>query len=50
MLSCAIYAREQRDVSTVNMPGNFIQVDIERDIVNMKLEVTISDLFTKLDP
>ena len=37
-------------MATVNIPGTFIQTDMERDIVDMKLEGTMADLFTKLDP
>ena len=50
MLSCVIYARKGRDVATVDIPGTFIQADMEGEIVDMKFEGTTTDMFTKLEP
>ena len=49
MLSCTIYSREKRDVTTVNIPVAFMQAHIERE-VDMKLEGLMPDMFAKLDP
>jgi hypothetical protein len=49
MLSCAIDARENRDVATVDIPVAFMQADME-GIVDMKLEGPMADMFAKLDP
>ncbi len=49
MLSCLIDAKEHRDVATVDIPGAFMQADME-DIVHMKLEGKMDELLLKLDP
>ncbi len=49
MLSCLINAKENRDVATVDIPGAFMQADME-DIVHMKLEGKMAELLVKLDP
>eukprot|EP00957_Ditylum_brightwellii_P039353 2976649-Ditylum_brightwellii.AAC.1 len=48
MLSCPINTMEGRDVSHVDIPGAFIQVDTE-DVMYMKIEGTIAELMTTLD-
>ena len=50
MLSCAIDARERHGVATVDILGVFVQTGMEGDIVYMKLEGTMPDIFSKLDP
>eukprot|EP00957_Ditylum_brightwellii_P183358 13966408-Ditylum_brightwellii.AAC.1 len=40
---------EGRDVATVDIPGAFMQADMD-DIVHMKIEGTMAELLTKLDP
>lgn len=37
MLSCIINAKEERDVGIVDLPGAFMQADME-DTIHMKLE------------
>jgi hypothetical protein len=49
MLSCVIDAKEKRDVATVNIPGAFLQADMD-DTVHMVLEGTMAELLVKLDP
>ena len=47
-LSYTIDATEGRDVATVDIPGALIRADME-GWVDMKLEGTMADLFTKMD-
>jgi hypothetical protein len=49
MLSCLIDTKEHRDVATVDIPGAFMQADME-DLVHMKLEGKMAELLVKLDP
>ena len=49
MLSCAIDATERRDVATVDLPGAFMQADME-DTVHMKLEGKMAELLVRCDP
>ena len=49
MISCTIDAKEKRDVATIDIPGAFMQADME-DIVHMKLEGTMAELLVKIDP
>jgi hypothetical protein len=49
LLSCVIDAEEGRDVATVNIPGAFMQVDIDK-LVHMKLEGKMAELLVRLDP
>ena len=49
MLSCTIDAKEKRDVGTVDLPGAFMQVDMD-EIVHMKLEGTMAEMLVKIDP
>lgn len=39
MLSCVIDAKEGRDVATVDIPGAFMQADMD-DLVHMRLDRT----------
>jgi hypothetical protein len=48
MLSCVIDASEERDVATADIPGAFMQADME-DLVHMKLEGKMADLLLKID-
>ena len=50
MLTCVIDAMEHQDFATVDLPCAFMQADMEREEVNMKLEGKIVDLLVKLDP
>jgi hypothetical protein len=49
MLSCTIDAMEGRDVATVDIPGAFMQADMD-ETVHIKLEGTMAELFARLDP
>jgi hypothetical protein len=49
MLSCTIDAMEGRDVATVDIPGAFMQADMD-ETVHVKLEGTMAELFARLDP
>jgi Reverse transcriptase (RNA-dependent DNA polymerase) len=48
-LTSVIDARERRDVATVDLPGAFMQADMD-DIVHMRLEGKMVDLLIDLDP
>eukprot|EP00957_Ditylum_brightwellii_P187874 14304964-Ditylum_brightwellii.AAC.1 len=49
LLSCVIDTMGGRDEATVDIPGAFMKADVD-DIVHMKIEGTIAELLTKLDP
>jgi hypothetical protein len=49
ILSCLIDAIEKRDVATCDIPGAFMQSDMEGDVV-MKLEGVMADVILKIDP
>jgi hypothetical protein len=49
MLSCVIDAEEGRDVATVDIPGAFMQADMD-ELVHMKLEGKMAELLIKLEP
>ena len=49
MLSCVMDAMEHRDVATVDIPGAFMQADME-DVVHMKLEGKMAELLVRIDP
>jgi Reverse transcriptase (RNA-dependent DNA polymerase) len=49
MLSCVIDAKEQRDVATVDIPGAFMQADMD-EVVHMRLEGKMAELLSKVDP
>jgi hypothetical protein len=49
MLSCVIDAKEERDMATVDIPGAFMQADMDK-LVHMRLECTMSELLVRLDP
>jgi hypothetical protein len=49
MLTSVIDAAEGRDVATVDIPGAFMQADMD-DTVHMKLEGTMVDLLLKIAP
>ena len=49
MLSCVIDALERRDTATVDIPGAFMQADMD-EMVHMRLEGTMAELLVKLDP
>jgi hypothetical protein len=49
MLSAVIDATERRDVATVDIPGAFMQADID-EVVHVKFEGEIAEMLVKLDP
>jgi Reverse transcriptase (RNA-dependent DNA polymerase)/Zinc knuckle len=48
-LSCMIDALEQRDVATVDVPGAFMQADMD-ELVHMRLVGTMAELLVRIDP
>ena len=49
MLSCLMDAREVRYLATIDIPDTFMHA-VMKDEVNMKLEGTMADLFSKIYP
>jgi hypothetical protein len=49
MLSATINAMEGRDVATVDIPGAFMQANIE-EVVHVKFEGEIAEMLVKMDP
>jgi hypothetical protein len=49
MLSCVIDAEEERDVAIIDIPGAFMQVDMD-EIVHMRLEGKMAELMVHIDP
>ena len=49
MISCTIDAHEGRDVATADIPGAFMQADMD-EMVHVRLEGTMAELLVKLDP
>jgi hypothetical protein len=49
MLSATIDAMEERDVATVDIPGAFMQADID-EVVHVKFEGEIAEMLVRLDP
>jgi len=49
MFSCTIDAKEKQDVSTADIPGEFMQADMSGN-VNVQLERNSVELLAKIDP
>jgi len=49
MLSCTIDAKEKRKVVTADIPGAFMQADMD-EVIHMKLEGPLAELLTKVNP
>jgi hypothetical protein len=49
MLSATIDAMEERDVATLDIPGAFMQADID-EVVHVKFEGEIAEMLVKMDP
>ena len=49
-LTCLIDATDHQKVATFDIPGAFIQSDMEGKTVHMRLEGKMAELLTKLDP
>ena len=48
-MTCIITALEKRDVVTTDIPGAFMQADMD-EIINMKIDGKMAQLMTKIDP
>jgi len=49
MISCVIDAMENRDVAIVDIPGAFMQADMEATVY-VKLEGALAELLVKANP
>jgi Reverse transcriptase (RNA-dependent DNA polymerase) len=49
LISCTMDAHEERDVAIVDIPGAFMQVDME-GIVHLRIDGPMADLLIRLDP
>jgi hypothetical protein len=49
MLSCIIDAKEGRDVATADIPGAFMQTDLDKT-VHMRLDGAMAELLLRIDP
>jgi hypothetical protein len=49
MLSCTIDAKEGRDIATADIPGAFLQSDMDEK-VHMRLDGTMAELLVKIEP
>jgi hypothetical protein len=49
MLSATIDAMEERDVATVDIPGYFMQADID-EVVHVRFEGEIAEMLVRMDP
>jgi hypothetical protein len=49
MLSCVIDAEEGRDVAIIDIPGAFMQVDMD-ELVHMRLDGRMAELLVRIDP
>ena len=49
MISCTIDAHEERDVATIDVPGAFMQADMD-DTVYMRIEGKMAELLVGLNP
>ena len=50
LITCVLDAMEERDVATVDIPGAFMQTDMEGEDTFMKIEGKMVDILTRLDP
>jgi hypothetical protein len=48
-LSCAIDSKEGRDVATADIPGAFMQADMD-ELIHVKLQGAMAELAVRLDP
>jgi hypothetical protein len=49
MISCAIDSKEGRDVATSDIPGAFMQADMD-EIVHMRVVVKMVDILSQINP
>jgi hypothetical protein len=50
LLTCAIDAKEGRDVATVDIPGAFTQADMDDEIIHVRLHGRMAERMTENDP
>jgi len=50
VLSCIIDSMENRDVPTVDIPGAFMQADMDEEVVHLKLHGKMAELLVQLAP
>ena len=50
VLSCIIDGMENRDVATVDIPGAFMQADMDEEVVHLKLHGKMAELLVQLAP
>ena len=49
MLTCVIDARENRDVAVVDIPGAFMQVNMD-ELLHMRLDGKMAEIMVRTDP
>jgi hypothetical protein len=49
MLMCTIDAKEGWDVATCDVPGAFMQTDIDK-LIHVRMDGELAELLTKIDP
>jgi hypothetical protein len=49
LLSCTIDAKEVHDVATCNVPGAFMQTDID-ELIHVRMDGELAKLLSKIDP
>jgi Reverse transcriptase (RNA-dependent DNA polymerase) len=49
MLLCVIVAMEGRDVATIDIPGAFMQADMD-ELVHVRLDGKMAELMVRIDP
>jgi hypothetical protein len=50
LLTCAIDAKEGRDLATVDIPGAFTQADMDDEIIHVRLHGRMAEHMTEIDP
>jgi len=50
ILSCIIDAMEMRDIATIDIPGAFMQADMDEEVVHLCLHGKMAELLVQLDP
>jgi len=50
MLSCIIDGMQYMDIPTLDMPGAFMQADMDEEVVHMRLSVIVTHLLLQLEP
>jgi hypothetical protein len=50
LLTCAIDAKEGRDVATIDIPGAFMQADMDDEVIHVRLQGRMAMLMVEIDP